>query len=282
MKSKSIYVFFLFSFVLFSCRSTKYPSIEESEAKVRQYSAQNYTLDSSIKSLFIQEPLNRDAQIKLSKNLINSLLQKLTSAQEKDISFVFLASPKIYNEEKSVLGIKYSNYVDLKGGKLDVNIKTLKILDFYSDKLTAQIELAGKGNLEVNGQYMGVPASAKPDVEIYLNEKVTFLLKPNNKGNLILKPESQTLMLKIKIAVKLLGWAVPYYKEIPLNLLQLVQPIEIPLNFPMYCQLPKPSDTPGSNQFVFKPYTVDFSNSSINCSSKYIEYKSDINLLPNK
>lgn len=282
MRNKNfLYIAFL-ALALSACSSVKYPSVEESETKIRQFSARNYNLDSTIKTQYLQVPLNRDIQVRLSKNLMNSLLQRLASSNNNDISFLFQYTPKIYNEEKSALGIKYSNYIDLKGGKLDVNLKSLKILDFYSGKLSAQLELEGKGNLDVNGQYMGVPASAKPDVQVYLNDKVTFLVQAKDNGSLLIKPANQKLTLKIKISVKLLGWSVPYYKEIPLELAQLVKPIEVPLNFQMDYMLPQPSTTPGDNTFVQTKNRLEFLNSSVNADKNYIEYKTDINFLPNK
>ena len=281
MKNKnSLYIVF-FALLFTACSSVKYPSVEESETKIRQFSAQNYALDSSIKSQYLQEPLNRDVQVKISKNMLNSLLQRLAASNNTDISFLFQYTPKIYNEEKSALGIKYTNYIDLKGGKLDVNLKSLKILEFFAGKFSAQLELDGKGNLDVNGQYMGVPASAKPDVQVYLNDKVTFNVQAKDNGSLLIKPANQKLTLKIKISVKLLGWSVPYYKEIPLELAQLVKPIEVPLNFQMDFLLPQPSSVPGDNTFVQTKNRLEFLNSSVNADKTYIEYKTDINFLPN-
>lgn len=278
MKIIKISILFLSILTLYSCSSVNYPSIEESEKSIAESKLKISMLENEINTKMPKVSNDRSLETTIAIKPINKILEKIAFSRNDDLKLKFSPSPAIYIEEKSTLGIKYTNQVDLNSGNIDINLKSLKFNEFKNNKINANIEIEGLGKVDVSVKYMGLSTSAKPDVQMYLNEQVTLDVKADNKGNLTLKPLPKKLILKAAIKLDVLGWKLPYYREIELELTEILKPITIPLALTSDFQLPVPAEEYGKGQIVFKPYTLEFSKASVKAENNKIEYQTDIDL----
>lgn len=271
-------IMLIFCLVLVSCSSVKYPSIEESDAKINEYKGKmslNAPFFNGIDSKFTAKS---DLAVSVSMKSLNNILEKIAYQREDDIVIKFAYSPKIYVEEKSTLGIKYTNYVDIKSGNINVNLKSIKFESFSNNVISGSIEIEGKGDIEAGGSYLGVGASIKPMLNMYIKEPVKFDVLTADSGFIIIKPQAKEMTMKINIKINLLGLNLPWYQELPLQLKDLVKPIKIPVSFNTDFQLPVPAEKYGKNQFTFMPFILKFDNPKVKANNNKLEYQSDLEL----
>lgn len=262
-------------FILASCKNIELPSKEESKYKIEYFSKRIDTLRANsfnYRNTF--RKTGSDLEISLNLDVLNRVLRRFAENQRDDIKLIFLATKPLFTEEKNIFGIKYSNFFNIDTGNFEVNIKSLKILHSLGKNIDASIELEGKGKINVSGKYIGIPLSASPLVEIYMNEPIKFEIIPLN-DEIIFKPLPKILNLKTRITIKFLKWEVPYYQEIPIQVTDLLKPLEIKLGFSGEITLPNPStDLP--NKFEFKNYNVVFRSPKVKIEQNQLLY--DINI----
>lgn len=275
---KSCFLFFgLTILLLTSCKNIELPSKEESKLKIEYFSKRIDTLH--LEALNYEKTFGRieaDLEISLDLDVLNRLLRRFLENRREDIKLIFLPTRPLFIEEKNIFGIKYSNFINLDTGNLEVNIKSLKIFHSSDKSIEATIELEGKGKINVSGKYTGIPVYANPFVEIYMNETIKFEVLPSN-DEVIFKPLPKILNLKTRITIKLLNWDVPYYQEIPIQATDLLKPLGIKLGFSGEITLPKPS-TNVRNKFELKNYNVNFKSPKIKIEQNRLFYNSNIEL----
>ena len=261
-----------------ACKSVKLPSVEESQKVIDNYKVKVDSLDRLINSLSNIPRITNDVVMKVSMDAINKITTSISYKRDDDIKLFFQKKQDFMREDKNVLGIKYSNYLNIDTGYVSIDLKLLKIDEMYNDKVNATIELEGKGFISVSGKYTGIPASVSPEVQMYLKEPITFELIPSGKGNITFKPLPRKILLKTKFAVSLLQWKVPYYQEVPLEITEMLKPITMPLSFSTEMPLPLPAQKFGGQQVEYVPYKIDVQNSKLSINSNKIEYRTDLNI----
>lgn len=265
-------------FFLNACSSLDMPSIEESQAiiKSNEEKIEANTKIIKSKSAFLQKGNDLICNVKI--DMLNKLIGKIANFRDNDISIYFRPKKDFIKEDKKVLGIEYSNYLALDTGKIDLNIKKLQFESQSGNKLTAIIELEGKGNINVSGKYTGIPASAKPEVYLYLNDKIVFNIETAESGIVVLKPEPKKLNLKTKISIKLLEWSIPYNQEIPLETVDLIKPIKIPIALSKEIPFPIPAQQNSGSKLEFVAYMIDLSQAQISIKNNTIDYRSHFDI----
>lgn len=258
-----------------SCRSVELPTKEESQKKIEFYSAKIDSLRKITGNLGnLPKKTASDFAIDLNIDVVNQIFQRLAYDRDDDISLKFLPTKSLFKEDKSILGIRYTNFINIDTGNILVNLKSLKFQQSFDKFFDAIIELEGKGQIFVSGKYVGVPISASPNVELYLYETIRFEISSTNT-EIIMKPIPKTLKLKTKIKVKLVNWDLPYYQEIPIQVTDLLKPLRLPLGFSNEILLPRPSiKTP--NKFEQSIYTLTFKDSKINIEKNRLLFESFI------
>jgi hypothetical protein len=280
--NKNIYIF-LIPFLLVSCKSgIELPTIEQSQKSIALYNNRIDSLERAVIRKKPSFPIGNDFIIRLSLPAIDKIVETLANNRYDDLSVKFLPTAPVYKEDKSILGISYTNYLNIDNGFLNANLKKFRFDNTNRNKIDATIEVEGKGNISVSGKYMGVPASISPEIELYLYETITFNLIAENNGYVTLKPEPKRMILKSKFYVNLLGWQFPWYQEVPLEISELIEPIKLPISVRPEFMLPLPSSKPGDQKIEYAPYILDFSNSNVTASNNRIEFKSDVNFRPKK
>jgi hypothetical protein len=276
---RKLLFFFTLSIIISSCRSIDFPSVEESQAVIdinkRKIDSLNVIVESKNPSFHS----GNDVSISVGLNSLNKIIEPVANSRQEDISIVFYETKPIFKEDKSLLGISYTNYLNIENGNISANLKKFRFDKFDKNQIDAIIEIEGKGNIAVSGKYMGVPASSTPIVELYLYEPITFDIIATGKGNLLLKPVAKKMILKTKTSVKLLGWYVPWYQEVPLEITDLIQPATLPLGFRTEIYFPLPSSKNSNEKIGFVPYLINLSDTKLNLVNNRLEFKTNIDFV---
>lgn len=274
--TKFRFIMFLLSLYIFSgCKSIDMPTIEQSQKLIDFYKPQINLADRNIDDKTKNLPSGNDLILRLSINPINTILKALANRREDDIKLIFSQSKNVVKGDKSILGINYTNYINIDTGSFSVNIKAINFSKFDKNIIEGRIEIEGKGEISASGKYMGVPASISPEVQIYLNEPVSFNLQATDSGYIVLKPRPSELTLKTKFFFKLLEWKIPFSYDSKLQFTDIMKPMAVPIALNTEIQFPKPSKKAGSNEMEQIPYEVQLKNTLLKTLDSKLELRSD-------
>jgi hypothetical protein len=265
--------------VFISCKTSNYPSIESSKASITADSARIAKADEMINKRSIEKK-DKDLIAKIPVSTFNKISKRFYSASESDLKFTFLDTKNVIKEDKKVLGIEYTNHLDIDGGGVRVDFSNFSFDKFYSNKLYSSIELKGNGKITVSGHYTGIAASMTPEINLYMNEKIAFSLSANNAGYLTLTPDPARLNLRTKFEVTLLRWQVPYNHNVPIELTSLLKPINIPLMFGGDVKLPLPTDKQSKTGFETVDYNIRLEKPEVSATEYGLDYSAEIKLVP--
>lgn len=275
---KNILVLLLSSILFISCKSINLPTVEQSEENIARLKPMIESAEKAVDARNILMPSGNDVVMRVKLDAMNEILGQIAKDREDDITINFLPTRPFMSEDKSVLGISYKNYINIDSGYVGMNLKKLVIDRLSRNSIDAKIEVEGKGNLKVSGKYTGIPASANPEISLYLNEPVSFEIQPTLSGSAVLKPRPRKLTLKTKFNIKLLEWKVPWYQEIPLEFSNILKPIAIPIALSSEVNLPMPASKFGSGNTQNVPYKIELLNPSVKADDNKLEYRADIRL----
>lgn len=271
---------FMCGFILTGCGSSvNIPSVEESEKKIAETIPQLDSIDHLIVAQTQSLPKGFDIISHTRMSAINTLLDGITNAQRNDIHFDFLSTRPLWKEEKSTFGITYTNYVDVDSGRLDVDLKKFQFTGLLNNIVLADVEIEGTGSIRVSGKYTGITASAAPLVHFYLNEQLQFSISTADSDYIRLTPLPRTVMLKTKVTINLLGWSIPYYREIPLQSDDLIKPVLIPSALRSEIVFPLPAAQYGEQRLEYVKRLLDFTRSTVGANNNILEYKSNISFI---
>lgn len=255
------------------------PSVEESEKKIAGIAPLLDSIDLEITSRTQFLPKGFDIVTHTRMSAINTLLNGVMNAGKNDIRFDFLQTRPLWSEQKSIFGIAYMNVVDVDTGRLDVDLKHFQFTGLSDNIVNAEVEIEGTGSIKVSGTYAGLRASAAPQVHLYLNERLQFSISTADSDYIRLTPLPKIVLLKAKVTIHLLGWDIPYYREIPLQAAQLMKPVLIPSAMRSEIVFPLPAAQYGGEKVEFVKRSLVFTRSSVGADNGILEYKSDISFI---
>ena len=267
----------IISFFIIGCGSSMdIPSKEESQKSIARIKPQLEAQDKMISGQTASLPKGNDLISQTRASAINTLLARVANRSLADIHVDFLSTRPLWKEEKSILGIGFTNYVDVDTGKLDIDLKKFLFHDFTNNIVNAEIEIEGTGNLKVSGKYTGVSATSSPQIHFYLNEQIQLAVSAADSDYIRLIPVPKTVLLKTKITISLLGWNIPYYREIPLQTTDLIKPVMIPSALRSEIVFPVPASQYGDQRMEFVKRSLRFSKSAVRANNNVLEYRSNI------
>ena len=252
------------------------PTKEESQQRIVQLKQDMDTLDARLLPVAAALPKGSDLISHTRSSAVNTLLTRLTSRTLADIHVDFLATRPLWKEDRSVLGIGYTNFVDIDTGKLDIDLKRFTFNSFTNNIVDASIEIEGTGSIKASGKYTGVTAGISPQIHFYLNEQIQFVVTAADSDYIRLNPVPKTVMLKTKVTIALLGLNLPYYTEIPLQTVDLIKPVMIPSAVRSEIVFPIPASQYGSERLNFVKRYLRFSRSAVRANNNILEYRSNI------
>jgi hypothetical protein len=258
------------------CSSVELPATEVSRAASERARAEITVYDSIIARAAAPLPRGRDLILRVRRTALNVVLTPLVRQRSEDVIAVFRPTRPLVKEEKSILGIPYTNTIDIDTGRLSLNITAFSFDAADENTLEAWLEIDGSGSIDVSGRYTGVPASARPDVRLHLGEKIRFDVAQLPGGAVVLKPRPAVLQLHATFAISLLAWKLPWSQDIPLQAADLIAPIPVPAAFMTEVPFPIPAGKSGSEYIEYAPYRVIWSNSSFSTRKGILELSSTV------
>ena len=268
---------FVISIVFIGCGSSvTIPSKEESQQKIAEIKPRLDSLVALIDQQTKTLPGGHDLISRTRVSAINMLLSRVANRTLTDIHIDFLPTRPLWKEDKSVFGISYTNFVDVDTGAFNIDLKKFLFTSFTNNTINAQIEIEGIGSIGVSGKYTGVAAHSTPRVHFYLDEEIQFSVSAADSDYIKLVPIPKMVMLKSKVLISLLGWNIPYYKEIPLQATDLIKPVLIPSALRSEIIFPLPAAQYGSQRLEFVKRYLRFSKSSVRANDNGLEYRSNI------
>lgn len=256
--------------------SLNIPSVEESQQSIASTKPLLDTLDVVIDTRTRSLPRGHDLITQTRTSAMNTLLARVANRTLKDIHIDFLSTQPLWKEEKSVLGIGYTNIVNVDTGSLDIDLKKFMFSSITNNTIYAVVEIEGTGTIKASGTYAGVSSNISPQIHFYLDEQIFFTVAAADSDYIRLNPVPKTVRLKTKITINLLGWNIPYYKEIPLLTTDLIKPVLIPSAVTSEIVFPIPAAQYGSQRLELVKRLLRFSRSTVRANNNVLEYRSNI------
>ncbi|PLX32909.1 MAG: hypothetical protein C0600_01380 [Ignavibacteria bacterium] len=219
----------------------------------------------------------RDISTAIKLSVLNTVLGALASQRSDDLIVVFPPTRPLLEERKSVLGIRYTNRLDIDTGTVRLNLRRASIVSQRSDALNIALELEGEGKIAVSGRYTGIPASSQPRVELVLRDTIAFRLRAGTRpGTIALYPQRRSVFLTATLHVSLLGWEIPWEERIPLQVEELISPVEIPALISTSIRIPMPARSFSDTRYEFVDTPVSLSNTGTLITPDAIRFDADV------
>lgn len=274
---KNLLLLFVVALLLTGCGSSiDIPTKEESLQSIHAMKPEVDHLDSLIALRASVLPKGSDLVSRTRSSAVNLLLSRVTNRSLADIHIDLLATRPLWKEEKSILGIGVTNYVDIDSGAIDIDMKKFQFLSLKQNVVDAALEIEGMGTVRASGKYTGIAASVSPQIHFYVDDHIQFVVTAADSDYIRLNPVPQTVMLKAKVTVAMLGLNLPYYREIPLQTTDLVKPVLIPSAVRSEIVFPLPAAQYGSERLQFVKRFLKFTNTSVRADGNVLEYRSNI------
>ena len=270
------YIMYFAVLSLVSCASIELPTVEESQTKISAFQPQLDSINQIIDSKTTILPKDSEVDFALRQEVINKIFNAVASNKDIDITINFLPTKNLIKEEKSVLGVDYTNFVNVEKGLVNMDLKKFRFISIDNNNVEALIEIEGEGKITVSGKHTGVPANVTSDINLYLNENVKFKLHYTDSGSIVLKPIPKKLKLKTKFSINLLKFNIPWREEIELEFDDILKPIAVPAALAAEIALPIPSKARKAGTFQNVMHEVIFSKVQLHADKNIIRWRSDV------
>jgi len=260
------------------CSSIDLPTLKESQQAIDRIQPQIARADEAIRVVANQLPKGNDFVSTVRLSAINRFLERIAGQRADDIFVQFLSTRPLIKEDKSVFGLKYTNFLDIDSGIVRVNLREFRLQQATHNVVQAKLLIEGKGRITASGTYTGIPARVSPEMNLRLDESISLTLSATDTGTIVLAPQKKTLMLKATFTVSLLEWRIPWNQEIPLEVTDLIAPIAIPAAFRSEIPFPLPATKFGSERVEFVPHVLEMSGLRVAASGDAIELRSNVTM----
>ena len=260
---------FGYLFLLISCSSSG-PALDELTLKVRNLEQRLSETDKILNRYSERIPSDADVTADIRIELLNRVFSGLSSFRRNDVTVIFPPTRNLVREEKSILGIGYTDVLDIDSGRVRMNLTRFDLVSIQKGVLRVVLEIAGSGRIAVSGRYTAIPFSGEPDVRILVRDTVRFLAEGDKGGVLVLKPLKGTVKLRTRFSKKFLGWDVGYDEETPLQVTELIPEFRIPLS--LGSQLSYSIPAPGSEIAI----TLTLENTRVTADDNRILFRTNL------
>ncbi len=227
IKSK-LNIMIVIMILLVSCSTMDKTDVSQLNTKIKKIDSNLNTLNKNLDKIMQEFISENNIEIHISEKVLNEIMTKLSNYNNKDIIINLLSTKEIYKKEQNILGIKYTNYVNIDSGLLNINIKSIKLINQKDNELKLQLELSGTGFISLSGKNTGISASIKSKIEAYSKDTLNFKVQ-SQSHNIVLKPQNDKVDIKTKFTITLFGWNIPWRETINLSIADILKPLEIPL-----------------------------------------------------
>jgi hypothetical protein len=255
------------------------PPADSSRALIADLTPRLAALDSSLNAAFRSvERGGQDIILTVKARVINAFFTAAASRGTDDCLVKLLPTKAIWSDTKSLFGVTVRSSLDIDSGSITVDLKQFTVPSMTKNILESQVELEGSGLVAVTGQSAGVPGHAVPRLDLYMQDRIRFACIGDRSGAITLRPEPATVLLKAKLSVKLWGFDVPYYKEIPLAVTDLVPAFTLPLALSSTIHAPRNGTYRSGRMIEYADYAVSFSGLRVWANNGELELRTNITI----
>jgi len=261
--------------ILQGCKSVFVQDIKTSEAVIALNEPLIAANDAIINGVMKEGKPAEDIRIRIRLSTLNRLLRDFCLSSTKDVLVRFLKSEKIAGDERSFLGLKIENSVNLDTGSVEVDLNTVEVAGRDS-VLSLRAVMEGRGEIELSAKFLGIGLGAEPEMELRLDERIDFRLVTDRDMGLLLVPAPKKIYLKTRFLVDFLAWHIPWSEDIELETGDIIQPIAIPLSDYTTIALPlsagdgKGGQAPAAYKLALKGLNVKSKGDILTISSNII------------
>jgi hypothetical protein len=255
------------------------PSLDSSRAVIADIGPRLALLDSSLNNAYRNvERGQQDIIVTVKARVINAFFNAVASRGTDDCTVKLLETKGIWTDTKSLFGVSVKSSLDIDSGTIVVDLKHFSVPLMKQNIIESQIELEGSGQVAVTGQSAGVPGRAMPKLNLYLNDRIRLACSGDKMGNIRLRPEPATVMLKAKLSVKLWGFEVPYYKEIPIAVADVVPAFILPIALSSSIRAPIRGTFQHERAIEYAEYSVTFGALRVWANNDELELRTNITI----
>ncbi|GEM_PF-875041 len=258
------------------CASVELPTLEESAASINRSEARIDSAETVLRGARGMPSVSRELTMRVRTAFFNKILGALAGTRSDDARITFLPTRPLMKEDKSVLGIRYTNHLDIDSGSLVMNLVRLQVESARAGRIEAALRIEGRGKIRASGRYTGLPASAEPEIDLLLDEKIAFDIRSTDTGTVVLSPLPKTVMLQTRFTVRLLEWGIPWKQDIPLQAAELLPPLTLPIAGQTEIPFPLPSEKSTDGNMEYQPHVTIFRNPSVSADKNVMEFGADI------
>lgn len=223
-----------------------------------------------------------DVRLRLSRNVISSLLSNIAAQQNPDLKFKLKQGRVRANEVKAVVSIL--NYTDIENGEGQADISELKIESISDGRVNVRLSGQGVIDARVKGREYGVPYGLSPRTNFAIQNQLVPLQFTTDSGRAILRAlAGTTLPLNLRFSLNVAG------RDVGINRTEVVQVdrwlnrIELPALLNREILLPRKLELDaGGNLYVTDKSKLDYtlSNLRVWAGNDALEITADVKVNP--
>ncbi len=268
--------------LFYSCSSVELPTIEDSVSKISMYKEKLNEVNNIINTKSNTKFSDKEVTVLVRKEMINAIFSSLSKDRQEDLEIIFRKTKNIIKDDVKVLGIEYTNYVDIDSGAVQLDLKSIKLINMMKDKISTVVEIEGNGKIAISAKHTGIGASVKSGIELYLKDTIEFKVESSKISEIILRPIPKKLNLKTKFSVEILKWKVPWRENIDLELADIISPITVPMNISTEVSLPYPQKNMKPGEFNYIPYMLKLFDSKVSILNENLTWEANFNIINKK
>lgn len=184
-------------------------------------------LPSELARLSEQLGLSRALRARLSKRLLDQLLNRLATARPDDIQMQ-LRPGRVRQEVVTGL-LNVTNYTDLESGSAQADVQQFVLEQIHSGGLSARLRLQGVFDTKLRGREYGIPYRISPRGTFAINDRPVPLRVASDAGRAFLQAAPGTqLPLDLRFQFGLAGREIGFNRQTSLPAERLLNHLELP------------------------------------------------------
>ncbi len=223
-----------------------------------------------------------DVRLRLSRNLISSLLSQIAAQQNPDLKFKLKQSRVRSNEVTAVVSIL--NYTDIENGDGQADVSELRVENIADGKVNVRLSGRGVIDAKIKGREYGIPYGFSPRTNFAINNQPIPLQFAAENGRVVLQAVPGTaLPINLRFTVNVAGHEVGIDRTEAVRVDRWLSRIELPALLNREILLPNKLEIDaGGNLHVTNKHKLDYSLSKLRfgANNDAVDITADIKVNP--
>jgi hypothetical protein len=223
-----------------------------------------------------------DVRLRLSRNVISSLLSQIAAQQNPDLKFKLKQGRVRSNEVKTVVSIV--NYTDIENGDGQADVSELRVESIADGKVNVRLSGQGVIDAKIKGREYGIPYGFSPRTNFAINNQPIPLQFNSENGRVMLQAVPGTaLPINLRFTVNVAGHEVGVNRTEAVLVDRWLNRIELPALLNREILLPNKLEIDaGGNLHVTNKRKLDYalSNLRFGASNDVVDITADVKVNP--